>query len=74
MIQYMDWTACCPCGKGVVKSRSLLGHFHRLHSPSGSQKAHKQRDTLSISIPACGTWTGFYNQDREIIIEKMQQI
>ena len=27
--------------KGVVKSRSLLGHFHRLRFASGSQKAHK---------------------------------
>ena len=26
---------------GVVKSRSLLGHFHRLRFASGSQKAHK---------------------------------
>lgn len=36
---------------GVVKSRSLLGHFHRIHSPSGSQKAHKRRDALST--PDC---------------------
>ena len=27
--------------KGVVKSRSLLGHFHRLRFASGSQKAPK---------------------------------
>ena len=27
--------------KGVVNSRSLLGHFHRLRFASGSQKAHK---------------------------------
>ena len=26
---------------GVVKSRSLLGHFHCLRFASGSQKAHK---------------------------------
>ena len=32
-------------GKGGVKSRSLLGHFHRLRSASGSQKAHKPRGT-----------------------------
>ena len=38
-------------GKGVVKSRSLLGHFHRFHSPSGSKKAHKRRDALST--PSC---------------------
>lgn len=37
--------------KGFVKSRNLLGHFHRIHSPSGSQKAHKRRDTLST--PGC---------------------
>ena len=36
---------------GVVKSRSLLGHFHRFHSPSGSKKAHKRRDALSM--PGC---------------------
>jgi hypothetical protein len=38
-------------GKGVVKSRSLLGHFHRFHSSSGSKKAHKRRDTFST--PGC---------------------
>lgn len=37
--------------KGFVKSRSLLGHFHRFHSPSGSKKAHERRDTLST--PDC---------------------
>lgn len=37
--------------KGFVKSRSLLGHFHRFPSPSGSQKAHKRRDALST--PDC---------------------
>lgn len=26
---------------GVVKSRSLLGHFHRFRFASGSKKAHK---------------------------------
>ena len=31
--------------KGFVKSRNLLGHFHHLRSASGSQKAHKLRDT-----------------------------
>ena len=37
--------------KGFVKSRSLLGLFHRFHSPSGSKKAHKRRDALST--PDC---------------------
>lgn len=46
--------------KGFVKSRSLLGHFPCNHSTSGSQKAHKRRDTLPASMSACGTLTGFY--------------
>ena len=37
--------------KGFVKSRSLLGHFHRFHSPSGGKKAHKRRD--SLLTPGC---------------------
>lgn len=43
--------------KGFVKSRSLLGHFHRFHSPSGSKKAHK-RGTPSRHPIACGTMDG----------------
>ncbi len=35
--------------KGVVKSRSILGHFHRLRSASGSQKAHRPRDVPPTS-------------------------
>ena len=46
--------------KGFVKSRSLLGHFHRFHSLSGSQKAHKRRDTLPVPMSACSTLTGLY--------------
>lgn len=46
--------------KGFVKSRSLLGHFPCNHSTSGSQKAHKRRDTLPTPMSACGTLTGFY--------------
>lgn len=46
--------------KGFVKSRSLLGHFPCNHSTSGSQKAHKRRDTLSTpGLPAAHR-TGFY--------------
>lgn len=46
--------------KGFVKSRSLLGHFPCNHSTSGSQKAHKRRNTLPAPMSACGTLTGFY--------------
>ena len=56
-------TACCPKGKGVVKSRSLLGHFHRLRSASGSQKAHSPREYLRPQIYASGNKTGFYNRN-----------
>ena len=59
-------------GKGVVKSRSLLGHFHRFHSLSGSQKAHKRRDALSTPSFACGTNDGIlqtYNQSYNSINE-----
>ena len=48
---------------GVVKSRSLLGHFHRLRSTSGSQKAHKLRDTPQAPWDASGCLTGFYNSN-----------
>ena len=44
---------------GVVKSRSLLGHFHRLRSASGSQKAHKPREYLRFQTYR----TGFYNSN-----------
>ena len=50
-------------GKGVVKSRSILGHFHRLRSASGSQKAHKLRDTPQAPRYASGCMTGFYNRN-----------
>ena len=56
-------TACCPKGKGVVKSRSLLGHFHRLRFASGSQKANKLRDTPQAPRYASGCMTGFYNRN-----------
>lgn len=49
--------------KGVVKSRSLLGHFHRLRSASGSQKAHKLRDTPQAPRYASGCMTEFYNRN-----------
>lgn len=49
--------------KVVVKSRSLLGHFHRLRSASGSQKAHRPRDVLGNQVYASGNRTGFYNRN-----------
>lgn len=58
--------------KGFVKSRSLLGHFHRLRFASGSQKAHKRRDALSTPSFACGTNDGIlqtYNQSYNSINE-----
>ena len=49
--------------KGVVKYRSLLGHFHRLRSASGSQKAHRPRSVLRSQVYASGNRTGFYNRN-----------
>ena len=49
--------------KGFVKSRSLLGHFHRLRFASGSQKANKLRDTPQAPRYASGCMTGFYNRN-----------
>ena len=48
---------------GVVKSRSLLGHFHRLRFASGSKKAHSPREYLRLQIYASGNKTGFYNRN-----------
>lgn len=48
---------------GVVKSRSLLGHFHRLRFESGSQKAHKPRGTHQAPWYASNCMKGFYNRN-----------
>ena len=66
-------TACCSKGKGVVKSRSLLGHFHHLRSASGSQKAHKLRDTPQALWYASGNKTGFYNKNNNKITNRYEQ-
>ena len=58
---------------GVVKSRSLLGHFHRLRSASGSQKAHKLRDTPQAPRYASGCMTGFYNKNNNKITNRYEQ-
>ena len=48
---------------GVVKSRSLLGHFHHLRFASGSQKAHRLKEYLRLQTDASGNRTGFYNSN-----------
>ena len=48
---------------GVVKSRSLLGHFHRLRFASGSKKAHRLKEYLRLPTDASGNRTGFYNSN-----------
>ena len=58
---------------GVVKSRSLLGHFHRLRSASGCQKAHKPRDTPQAPRYASGCMTGFYNKNNNKITHRHEQ-
>lgn len=49
-------------GKGVVKSRSLLGHFHRLRFASGSQKAHKPKGTPQVPWYAFRLYDGILQQ------------
>lgn len=56
---------------GVVKSRSLLGHFHRLRFASGSQKAHKPGDPL-VPGYASGCLTGFYNRNNNKITNRYE--
>ena len=45
--------------KGFVKSRSLLGHFHRLRFASSSQKTHKggMSSTLSATCNVAAAMT-----------------
>ena len=60
-------------GKGVVKSRSLLGHFHRLRFASGSQKAHKPKGTPQVPWYASGCMTGFYNRNDNYKTNRYEQ-
>ena len=57
---------------GVVKSRSLLGHFHRLRSASGSQKAHKPKGTPQVPWYASCSLTGFYNKNNNKITNRYE--
>lgn len=59
--------------KGFVKSRSLLGHFHRLRFASGSQKAHKPRGTHQAPWYASDCMTGFYNKNNNKITNRYEQ-
>lgn len=56
---------------GVVKSRSLLGHFHRLRFASGSQKAHKPGNFPGPRY-ASGCLTGFYNKNNNKITNRYE--
>ena len=56
--------------KGFVKSRSLLGHFHRLRFASSSQKTHKgcPLDTQLLVAHR----TGFYNKNHSKITNRYE--
>jgi hypothetical protein len=56
---------------GVVKSRSLLGHFHRLRFASGSKKAHKPGNSSGPRY-ASGCLTGFYNKNNNKITNRYE--
>lgn len=56
---------------GVVKSRSLLGHFHRLRFASGSQKAHKLGYSPGSRYASC-CLTGFYNKNNNKITNRYE--
>ena len=56
---------------GVVKSRSLLGHFHCLRFASGSKKAHKP-GYFPGSRYASGCLTGFYNKNNNKIMNRYE--
>lgn len=48
--------------KGFVKSRSLLGHFHRLRFASSSQKPIREGCPLDTQLLVAHR-TGFYNKN-----------
>ena len=52
---------------GVVKSRSLLGHFDCRTRSGGSQNAHRLREYLRLQTYASGNRTGFYNSNSHAI-------
>lgn len=49
--------------KGVVKSRSILGHFHRLRPRPAVKKPIGRGMSLRLQIYASGNRTGFYNRN-----------